>query len=128
MAAARHQPNEGDAIPKTEPEPPLVCTLIRQERERAGKTQQQMAVALGMSLGGYAAYEIRREPPPERRRQLAQVLGLEEDAFELGLTRAQVDQHMGKLDDLLARFEDAIDRVLPLLEGRESSPGPPEER
>lgn len=52
-----------------------VCGRIREAREEAGLTQEQVAAALAMSVRGYSAYERNREPTLARLTAIANAVG-----------------------------------------------------
>jgi transcriptional regulator with XRE-family HTH domain len=85
---------------------PRVCILIRQARKEAGLSQEQMAVRLGLSRGGYVAYEQHREPSSERRRQIATALGKPLDYFEpIGASGEEAQDLVAQIREILDRLE-----------------------
>ena len=101
-----------DALETNNDDKPPICQLIRETRIEAGLSQQDMAVRLGLSVGGYAAYESYREPSYERRQQIAQALEKPEDFFEpIGITGEE-------LENLATRFERRLDEAIRRLEDR----------
>jgi len=96
---------------------PEICQRIREARERAGVTQEEMARRLFLSLGAYAAYERRREPRLSRLRQIAQALGLPEDYFENPAPALPAEDDFA---DRLGRIERVLEELVARLEPDES--------
>ena len=98
-------------------EPPPLCQRIREAREAAGLTQDEMAYRIGVTPKTYGSYERFREPKPARLRQIAEAMGLPDNYFE-----APREVPAAVAQDFAARF-DRIERLLRELVAREVPDG-----
>ncbi len=91
---------------------PELGAHLRRLRERAGLTQEDAARRIGVSLGGYRAWEKGRVPHPGNRRRLASMFAVpvgELESYMVALRDRAPDP--SRLD----RIEAKLDRVLELL-------------
>lgn len=94
-------------------EEPELGAHLRRLRQRAGLTQEDAAHRLGVSLGGYRAWEKGRVPRPGNRRRLATMFSVPVGELESYMVELR-DQapEPARLD----RIEAKLDAVLELLE------------
>lgn len=111
--------------------PPALGTWLRQRRERAGLTQEELAERAGMTARGIAALEQgrRKRPYPHTVRALASALGLTdaERSDLVAIANRAADANQGDAEPALASPADtptplfgrdqALDDVLALVDG-----------
>lgn len=94
-----------------------ITARVKQAREEAGYTQEEMADLLGVRLRTYQNYESRSAPRPPFRflRQIAELTGRRQDWFltEEASPDAALEAIVSRLDEIVSRLDRLESRTAP---------------